>query len=106
MAEFQCSSYNQEKHCIDASKLIAFKEVSNDYFSVFGYKNITISEVYPFSNEKECGKGNHLDCGIYNLYYKKKLSFKNKLIISSPVSLYYPDRDEYRIGKLIVEWYS
>ena len=32
MAELQCSSYRQERECMDISKLIAFKEVSDDYF--------------------------------------------------------------------------
>ncbi len=105
MAEFQCSSYGQGRECIDISKLIAFKDVSDGYFDVFEYKNITIIEVYPEGNNLECNKGNHLNCGVYSLYYKKKASLKDRLIISSPVSLYYPDTGEYRIGKLIIEWY-
>ena len=86
--------------------MIAFKEVSQDYFSVFGYSNISVVEIYPLANGKECSKSNHSDCGMYSLYYKKKTSLKSTLVISSPVSLYYPDIDEYKIGKLVIEWYT
>ena len=52
MAELQCSSYGQERNCLDTSKMIAFKEVSQDYFSVFGYSNISVVEIYPLANGK------------------------------------------------------
>src|SRR3989344_4672410 len=85
MAEFKCSSYGKEVECIDVSKLIAFSEINEDYSNVFWYKNITIFEIYPKDSNKVCTKSNHLNCGVYNIYYNNGDDMDNKLVISTPV---------------------
>jgi len=94
MAELKCSRFNVEEECIDVMKLKAFMEISDEYKDEFGNKNITIREVFL---EKESWEiYNNLPVGY---------SDGDVLRISTPVSLYYPDKKEYGVGVLEIEWY-
>lgn len=107
LPEIKCSYLSDDKECIDVSKLIAFK---NKGF--FGFSNITIYTIYPEKSNKECtidllNKG--IDCGTFLIYNsippKCKTEFCEKKVIYTAVSLYYPDRDAYELGRLVIEVY-
>ncbi len=101
--ELKCSSLTEESECIDVLKMLAFRNTEQNY----GYKNITVFVIYPKSTSlKECVKSVD-SCNIFKLYYNKpNFQVKNIYKTSTIVSLYYPETDEYRVGKLVLEWYT
>jgi len=113
LPEFSCSKAGIKESCIDSTKLIAFIALNNDekyknyYFERFGYKNITIYQIYPGTNKNMCGLGRITDCGVWEIYSKKPNErISTKIVRDTPVSLYFPDTDEYGIGILVVEAYN
>jgi len=106
MPEIKCSVKNAEKECLDAKKLVAFKHALDDnemreyYIEEFGVKGIKIEIVYPPSmTSNGCNYGTYEasnDCGYYELFPVGS----NELRYSTPVSIYYPDKNMYKIGKL------
>ena len=111
LPEFSCSKAGIKESCIDAGKLIVFSRMLNNqkykdyYFEKFGYKNITIYQVYPNTNNNKCVTSIS-DCGVFEVYNKKPTNIDSKLVRNTPVSLYYPDTDEYKVGVMIVEAYN
>lgn len=112
LPEFSCSKAGIKESCIDTGKLIVFvgmnstKETRDYYFDRFGYKTITISEVYPTNNSIRCSTSKLTDCGVWVVYDKKPNKVTSKIVRDTPVSLYLPDKDEYGIGILVVEAYN
>ncbi|MBU0963101.1 MAG: hypothetical protein KKD48_04320 [Nanoarchaeota archaeon] len=107
LPEVGCSYLSDDKNCIDVSKLIAFKNKGDFFFS-----NITIYTMYPEKQNKECTidlLNREVSCGTFIVYTyippKCKTEFCEKKVIYTPVSLYYPDRDSYELGKLVIEVY-
>ena len=92
MSELKCSKLSIEEECIDVSKATVFNRYSESYFKQFGYKNITIKEVL-------------IDQKTYGIYLREPKQYKSVEKISSLVSLYYPEKKEYGIGILTIEWY-
>lgn len=103
MAEITCSIYSQEANCIDVYKLLAFKGVNDEYKDRLGFMNITIYSMYPERNSNLCELGSARDCGVWNVYYNKPKEFNTKLVIRTPVSLYYIGG--YGIGEMVMERY-
>lgn len=113
LPEFSCSKAGIKESCIDTSKLIVFSELSSKgglkqyYFERFGYKNITIYQVYPArSSNNICDSGILANCGIWEVYVKKSTKSNGKDVYTTPVSLYFPERDDYGIGLMVVEVYE
>jgi len=112
LPEFSCSKAGIKESCIDSAKLIIFTELSTKgdlkqyYFERFGYKNITIYQVYPTKNNNLCNSGSIENCGIWEVYVKKPAKGKSKDVYTTPVSLYFPEKDNYAIGLMIVEAYD
>ena len=112
LPEFSCSKMGIKENCIDVTKLIAFMSlVGNNqtkgyYFERFGYQNITIQQVYPEKNINKCSISRMEDCGQWNVYIKRPAKVTSKTVRETPVSLYFPDKDEYSIGIMVVEAYA
>jgi len=113
LPEFSCSKLGIRESCIDTVKLNSFMALNNSkkyrdyYFDMFGYKNITIYQIYPERNTKICSPSNFEECGVWNIYVNKPLKQNGaKIVRSTPVSLYLPDKDQYAIGLLVVEAYD
>ncbi len=102
MAEIKCSHLTKESKCIDVIKLSSFVETSKKY--KFGFKNITIIKTYPENINNKCTRFNFISCNYWDIYFAKKVT-ETRFIISTPVSLYYPNEDKYEVGKLIIERY-
>jgi len=100
MAEIKCSHLTKESECVDAIKLSSFIETSKKY--KFGFKNITIVKVYPENVDAKCTRFNFDNCNYWEIYFSKKAT-ESKFVISTPISIYYPNEDEYEVGKLIIE---
>nr|MBI4156391.1 hypothetical protein [Candidatus Woesearchaeota archaeon] len=95
MPEIECSFNGIEQNCIDMNKVKTDKINENKglYFSRLGFRNITIMDVYPGTEEAVV------------LYENPRPNFRSKDIISVIVPLYYSD-NEYRVGKLVIEDYK
>ncbi|MBI2148628.1 hypothetical protein HYU23_03025 [Candidatus Woesearchaeota archaeon] len=112
MPEFSCSKAGIRESCIDTSKLVVFSELINNklyknyYFDRWGYKNITIYTVYPGKNNIKCTTASADNCGVWDVYINKPSKITSKIIRDTPVSLYFPDKDQYAIGIMVVEAYN
>ena len=113
MSEISCSN----EDCIDAAKLIPFSSLAKsnrDFYSgILGNKKVTIYNRYPSTNEGLCDSRKYNafeypeNCNYWVLYdYELANSGGRGIKISTPVSLYYPESDEYRIGELEIEIYA
>lgn len=104
--------------CIDMGKVLAFSEVLRAkpeyYLKELGYKKITISIVYPPTNATRvpCELRTYQqtaypnNCGFYLLYDREPRQIKQRVVVGSSVSLYYPEFDAYRIGRITIESYA
>ena len=112
LSEVKCDN----EDCVDFVKVMAFKELIKEnkdyYFSKFKKRKITIEQIYPaISNSSkviECTKKEYQqksfpeNCryiAVYDSLIGKKAAYSSSL----PVSLYFPNTEEYRIGLLRIE---
>lgn len=101
--------------CVDMIKIFAFKELIKEnkayYFNKFRNKRISLEFIYPEINQQnqktECSleklqQANFPDnCGYITIY--DGLGSNKGYIVSLPVSLYFANINEYRIGLLKIE---
>lgn len=121
MPEIKCSNYANDEECIDIVKLIAFQGDPSIETLSRGTckKSITFKQVYPPIDERykdvECGEQEFRDpdfpnnCASWNLFKLKESDIKNKktqIILETPISLYFPTLNQYRIGKLELKIYQ
>ena len=105
--------------CMDVAKFLAFKRAVGEDFErfrrIFGSKKISVRLVYPVPDEliaeQECDVAHYIqveypeNCGVWSLYeHNPKNEIGRK--VSSLVSLYFPEFDEYMIGRLEIEHYG
>lgn len=120
LPDINCGSGMQA--CIDTAKLEAFRGAMADknrrkiLESGMCQKSIVVEQVYPEAKGKEkinCTMqelrstdfpGN---CGKWAVFEPKvKTVFKSSNKIVTPVSLYYPNKEEYGIGRLVITVYT
>jgi hypothetical protein len=121
MPEIKCSNYANDEECIDIVKLIAFKDEPSIETLSRGSckKSIIFKQIYPSIDERykdvECGEQEFRDpnfpnnCAIWNLFQPLEADIKNKntqIILETPVSLYFPTLNQYRIGRLELKIYQ
>lgn len=108
--ELRCTSEN----CIDMLKAISFKQVSlsnKDYYlRTFGKKRITVEQIYPEpKTQDECttlkfNQFNYPDnCKYWVIYEEIPPSYSSKQKTSIPISIYFPELDQTRLGRLNIE---
>ncbi|MDI6737376.1 MAG: hypothetical protein QME12_02560 [Nanoarchaeota archaeon] len=110
----------KEKHpCIDTAKLEAFAskpeaEKKKVVESTVCRKNITIEQIYPEPDEKGLCKGKQGDpnfpknCNLWQVFSVEASKVKGKAgeAIAVPVTLYYPTKGEYGMGKMVITVYT
>ena len=104
MPEIECSESGKTKDCVDTTKLLVFdpsREYGN-YFSTICQQKVYFEDVYPEKPEVECNQGTYPDCNVYS-FYDPNVESSSSIVISTPVSLYYPLTDDYSVGRLVVE---
>lgn len=106
MPEIQCSINGKREACIDTSRLMVF-DASREYkefFTTNCKQKVYFTQVYPVPKDTDavCIQGTYPDCGVFP-FYDPKVDSSGSIVISTPVSLYFPLTDEYRFGKLVVE---
>jgi hypothetical protein len=110
--EFRCN----DRDCMDTSKFLPFRTTVHTYApfytSSLGYKKITVSQVYPLTTNVLCTLELYSqdaypeNCGFWMLYDRQPTPLKQAITASTFVSLYFPEIDEYRIGRLEVTRYA
>ena len=109
LPELRCSFLSQEASCVDSYKLLGFKYMAKDnnfYRDKLGTMNITIYSLYPERNSKICELATINDCGAWDLYSNIPKKYRSKYVVRSPISLYYPDKDSFGVGEIVIEWYN
>lgn len=106
MPEIQCSVNGKREHCIDTTKLMVFDagREYKDFFTANCDQKVYFTQVYPepADVELECVQGNYPECAVFP-YYDPQVESTSSIVISTPVSLYFPMEDEYRFGRLVIE---
>jgi len=98
--ELSYTILGNEENALDTIKLL------NPSLEDLGFKEITIKQVYPESQNFLCTKSNYPYCNKYVVYNKKPSKIKNTQVISLPASIYFPYTNEYKLALLEVRSYS
>jgi len=105
LPELKCSMKNIERECLDAKKLIAFgiilgteDTIKERYIEDLGVNKIEVEIVYPTLSDELCNWDNHETCKTFILIDGNDEGLK----YTTPVSVYFPENEEYKIGKLII----
>tara|TARA_Y100000310_G_scaffold1020_6_gene1473 strand:+ start:288 stop:824 length:537 start_codon:yes stop_codon:yes gene_type:complete len=112
LPELRCD----EGTCLDTAKFLPFKQLTETkqlkYAQFLGSKTITIEQVYPpMTTETICTQNHYQqftypnNCKKWILYENKPVKYTNNPTISTIVSLYFPELQEYRIGRMHIEVY-
>jgi len=114
--EIKCSEKTREEECIDTVKVIAFNSLINKnlnhYRAVFAGRKVSIDILYPepikqgICNQQAYNTVEYpSNCNEY-IIYQPTTTPQTKQIISTPISLYFPETDSYGIGRLKITTYS
>lgn len=114
--EIKCSIEAKDEECIDTTKVLVLESFmgrnTQKYRQIFGGREINLKISYPESStqgvctQEKYKQYNYPDnCDTYVIYKPTKTT-QNKKIISTPVSIYFPDKDIYGIGSLQIITYS
>lgn len=112
LAEVRCA----DKPCLDTSKFFPFQSLAQQhritYTQLLGNQKISVEEVYPVPlSSTLCTRALYLQpsypgsCSRWVLYEQKPTTTKQTMVLSTVVSLYYPENDLYTLGRLTVEVY-
>lgn len=101
----QKSRFLDEESAIDTIKMTGLKLEDTGFFNKLGYKSIIVKQVYPIKKAGLCDAKIYPDCDSYLLYENKPKGKASSMILSTPVSLYFPFTDSYGAGKLEITWW-
>lgn len=104
-ALLKCSRYGQKEHCIDSLKLAALA-TNPRLLDTLGYKNITVSQVYPHAPSGTCTGTNLATCNTWQVYTQRPNTVHSTTKIITPISVYRPEQDAYIIGLLTIDAYN
>ena len=104
MPEIQCSVNANREDCIDTSKLLVFdaSRIYQEFFNANCDQKVYFVELYPSVTNGTCTQSTYPDCSYY-YFFENEVDYTSKVIISTPVSLYYPLDESYKFGKLVIE---
>ena len=112
LAELRC----HHTTCLDTAKFIPFMTLVRNhqlfYAQLLGKKTIRIEQLYPEPTSEDVCSLRHyqqiaypLNCKSWTLYDNKPPQYTSKPVISTIVSLYFPETHTYHIGRMIIEVY-
>ena len=103
MPEVECSINGNTLDCVDTVKILEFspERYYADYFNKICDQNVYFEVIYPVPTDGECTENTYPGCSKF-VFYEADPEGEG-IMISTPVSLYYPLEDEYLVGKLVVE---
>lgn len=100
--------------CLDTAKFLPFQRLAQHdtyYRQALGNKKIAITQLYPPTTPAPCdilhtSQADYPDtCDTWTLY-EHNPAREPPRILSTIVSLYFPETKEYRIGRLTIEHYG
>lgn len=103
--------------CLDTGKILPFVQVIAEekgyYSKMFGAKRIVVSQVYPASAlDEDCTVATYAsldypnNCRQWVVYDGAPRDITQRVIMSTPVSLYWPETGHSTIGRLDLELYA
>ncbi|MFA4887500.1 MAG: hypothetical protein WC595_04765 [Candidatus Nanoarchaeia archaeon] len=101
---FIYSSYEETKTYLDTTKLTAYSILNQDS-SAYGYKNITVYQLYPKVSNTPC-TAKQQTCGRWDLYLHKPAQNSPSIKAVTPVALYNPVTKQHSMGLLVIEAYN
>jgi hypothetical protein len=125
-SELVCTEFGHKQSCMDSYRMVAFSSLAKSGYQMvdlsdptnnivfadllksrYGAKNITVKVIYPEDkvSEEVCTQANMVDCGQWNLYDNVPSNYKGKIVVNTPVTIYYPDSEDYSIGVMRIEEY-
>lgn len=114
--DIQCSMHSRlEPYCADTAKLLYIKDSARaKALGELGAckKKIVFQRIYPKpeakNNGTECTPNEPEACGQWTIFEPKPADIKGKAsrTMSTPVSLYYPDKREFGMGRLLITTYT
>ena len=106
MPEIQCSLHGNREQCIDTVKLLVFDATREyeEFFTANCPQRVSFVQLSPVPGDStlECVQGTYPECAVYT-FYDPDVEYRSSLVLSTPVSLYFPLTGEYRFGRLVVE---
>ena len=105
LSELKCSSQGRPLNCLDSLKLLAWGNPDLDYRKKFGFREIKVNVIYPEGEKALCKSATYPECDEFMIYSNKPGEIKEEEIINTPISLYYPVTNEYKIGVLEIRWF-
>ena len=104
---FSCEQLTQQKNCIDATKLLAITQLDKRRLQrLFPDTKISVKQIYPKTNDKECTVQNPKDCNIYTVLDNKPKTVTSTRIQETAISLYNPLTNSYSIARMELEGYN
>ncbi len=104
-----------DEACLDTGKFLPFQAVVNSdrgyYTQIFGAKKIEVSLLYPRPADGECTsqayleEGYPLNCDHWVLYDSPPQTIRQRIVVSSPISLYFPETDTHALGRVDINVY-
>ena len=97
------------QHCIDTTKLIIFTQHQQDYKQLLGSSTVIIKQIYPALNKTTTCTPQIYNQATYPencnqwVIYNNSNGKKEKNVISTPIALYYPEKNIYKLGQLTIE---
>jgi len=103
--EIACSIEGQREPCIDTTKLLVFDPNRDRLpYSTICSQKVSFEQVYPVpDNDVVCTSNTYPDCTIYPFSEPEGTSVEAGIRISTPVTLYYPLTEDYKLGRLVIE---
>ncbi len=102
--------------CLDTSKLLPFNSLMRGeptgYRQLFGNRRIMVYQVYPATQHFLCDTltyqslGYPDNCDSWEIYRHTPDHITSTMKVSKIVSLYFPELQAYRIGKVEIETYT
>ena len=107
LPEIKC----ENEDCVDVLKLLSFKELADEnkgyYIGIFNDRNVIVENIYPEIKDEvedvECTLSKYQqsnfpeNCGYFSIYGEIK-DKEQSYSISLPVSLYFANLNQYRLG--------
>lgn len=102
-----CEQLTQQRNCIDTTKLIALKQLDTRRLQKkFPNTKLTITQVYPQTQDAECTMQNPTECNTYTLVDNKPQQVTSTRIQQTAMSLYNPLTKEFSIATVEIAGYN
>lgn len=113
LPELRCTA----EVCLNTAHFLPFASLTQSqqayYQQLFGYQTMTVEQLYPVPSAKQACTLQHYsqaaypdNCNSWKLYDSRPSRFTGQYTVSTFVTLFYPEIDAYRLGRLSIIVYE